>query len=108
MVGTRIGAFVISGLFFPRPLPVSLTSGLAFSGEALGYFLFSRCLEFDRERLASLISRMDFLGGGVSGMANSKPTLGFSGATGCYLGITGSGAAGSGTQGTIVGAITVG
>ena len=68
MVGTRIGAFVISGLFFPQPLPVGLTSVLAFSGEALGDFLFSRCLEFDRKWLVSLTSMMDFLDGGVSGM----------------------------------------
>ena len=89
--------------------PVGLTSGLAFSGEALGDFLFSRCLELDHKRLVSLRTMIDFLDGGVSSMANSKPALGFTEVTSCSSGTAGSGtrgAAGLGTQGTTVGAGT--
>ena len=49
VVGTMIGASVISGLFLARPHPVDLTLGTVVSGKALGDFLFFRC----RERSAS-------------------------------------------------------
>ena len=82
VVGTRTGAFIISNFFFPRHLLVGPTSGLVFLGEALGDFLFLRCLEIDCERFVSWRLMMDSLGGGVSGMTNSKPILGFSGVAG--------------------------
>ena len=65
-----IGALVISGLFLPRPRPVDLTLGVDVSGGALGDFLFSRCRELDREW-----ERLVFFGGGVTSIANTKPTV---------------------------------
>ena len=83
VVRMMIGALVISGFFFPRSIPVGRTLTVGASGEVLGDFLFSLCLELDleREQLVSRISLVSvtvFIAGGVSGMANSKPTLGFS------------------------------
>ena len=50
-------------------------------GAVVGDFRFSCCLDVEREQLACSGVWTDFLTGGVSGMANSKPTLGFSGVT---------------------------
>ena len=69
-----MGALVISGLFLPRPLPVGLISCSVVSDKALGDFLFSLRRELERER-----ERLVFFDGGVSGIANSRPTFEVSG-----------------------------